>query len=114
MLQGSQHDFPVTREGRVVGVLTRDGLLRALAEKPATTPVEMIMEREFREVESGEMLESVFARLQECQCHTLPVTRGGALVGLVTSDNIGEFLMIQSALGTNATVPPMLAEAQAG
>jgi Zn-dependent protease/CBS domain-containing protein len=115
VLQGSQHDFPVTSDNRVVGVLTRDGLLRALADKPATTPVAMIMEREFREVEAGAMLESAFARLQECQCHTLPVTRGGALVGLVTSENVGEFLMIQAALKTRAAavVPPVLTGAHA-
>jgi hypothetical protein len=36
----------------------------------------------------------------------VPVTRGGALVGLVTSENIGEFLMIQAALKERAVIPP--------
>jgi len=40
--------------------------------------------------------------VQECGCHTMPVIRNGQLVGLVTMENIGEFLMIQSALGHRA------------
>jgi hypothetical protein len=43
------------------------------------------------------MLETVLGRLQGRDCHTIPVLEHGALVGLVTMDNVGEFLMIQSA-----------------
>lgn len=64
------------------------------------------MRRDFHIVDAGEMLETAFARLQECECHTLPVTRGGGLVGLVTSENLGEFLMIQAALKERATGGP--------
>jgi CBS-domain-containing membrane protein len=58
-----------------------------------------VMQREVQVVDSSDMLETAFGRLQECQCHTLPVTHGGRLVGLVTMDNVGEFLMIQAAMG---------------
>jgi hypothetical protein len=37
-------------------------------------------------------------RLQACPCHTLPVMHDGQLVGLVTMDNVGEFVMIHAAL----------------
>ena len=114
LLHGSQQDFPVVDKGTVAGILTRADLLQALAQQPPTTPVSAVMQRDFPQVDAGEMLETMFARLQECQCHTVPVTRAGALVGLVTSDNLGEFLMIQSALRPQATVPPVLAGAQAG
>jgi hypothetical protein len=43
------------------------------------------------------MLEDSFRKLQGCACQTLPVLHGGKLVGLVTADNVGEFLMIQAA-----------------
>ena len=39
------------------------------------------------------------AALSECRCNTAPVSFQGRLVGMVTMDNIGEFLAIQGALG---------------
>jgi len=98
IIQGSQQDFPVVADRGVAGVLTRPDLIKALSQRPPTTPVQEVMQQEFPVVEAGEMLAHLFTRLQECQCRTVPVTRGGALVGLVTSENIGEFLMIQAAL----------------
>jgi hypothetical protein len=50
-------------------------------------------------VDAGDMLDTAFAQLQSCACHTLPVTSRGVLVGLLTMDNLGEFLRIQSAVG---------------
>jgi CBS domain-containing protein len=98
ILSGSQHDFPVVDDGRVVGVLTRGDLIKALGQRGKDTAVGEVMQREFQLIEAGEMLESAFARLQACACHTLPVMQQNKLVGLVTMDNVGEFLMIQSAL----------------
>jgi CBS-domain-containing membrane protein len=56
------------------------------------------MQREFRVADSHEMLEVAFSRLQSCACHTLPVVHGERLVGLLTMDNLGEFVRVQSAL----------------
>ena len=49
-------------------------------------------------VDDAEMLEEAFAKLTDCQCHTLPVLRDGTLVGLVTMDNMGEYMRIQTAM----------------
>jgi hypothetical protein len=43
------------------------------------------------------MLETVLGRLQGRDCHTIPVLERGTLIGLVTMDNVGEFLMIHAA-----------------
>jgi Zn-dependent protease/predicted transcriptional regulator len=98
ILAGSQQDFPVEDNGKVVGILTRDRLVQALAREGKDLPVSEVMQRDFQAVEASEMLETGFRRLQNCQCRTLPVIRGGRLAGLVTMDNLGEFMMIQSAL----------------
>jgi Zn-dependent protease len=96
ILSGSQQDFPVVEAGRVVGVLTRTDLLAAVAKRTAGA-VEQVMRKEFQTVDSHEMLEGAFRKLQGCRCQTLPVLYAGELVGLVTADNVGEFLMIQAA-----------------
>ena len=49
------------------------------------------------------MLEIAFQRLQECECHTMPVVHGGRLVGLLTMDYLGEYLMIQAAMKKSDT-----------
>jgi Zn-dependent protease len=99
ILAGSQQDFPVVEEGRVVGVLTRADLLAALAQRGPVGAVGHIMRRDLLVVDSFEMLEPVFMRLQEQGLHTAPVVHRGQLVGLLTSENVGEFLMIQAVLG---------------
>jgi Zn-dependent protease len=99
ILAGSQQDFPVVEGGRVMGVLTRGDLLVALQRHGPAARVSDVMRRDIQLADPFEMLESVSARLQACNCHTMPVVRNGQLVGLVTMDNVGEFLMIQSALG---------------
>jgi len=100
ILAGAQQDFPVTERGRLAGVLTRSELLKALAQKPLGTPVEEVMQHNFVAVDSFEMLEVALARLNECACNTIPVLRNGHLVGLLTSENFGEFVMIQGALAS--------------
>ncbi len=99
ILRGSQQDFPVVSERGVVGILTKTDILAALARNGDSQPVAEVMKREFQLVDSHEMLENALQRLQECSCHTMPVLHGGELVGLVTTDNLGEFMLVQAALG---------------
>ena len=98
-LTGAQKDFPVVENGEVVGVLTQKDLLGALARSGPRVTVADVMQREFEMADASEMLETAFQRLGACACHTAPVSSHGRLVGLVTMDNIGEFLAIQGALG---------------
>jgi CBS-domain-containing membrane protein len=115
ILTGSQHDFPVMESGRVVGVLTRADLFAALAKQRMGT-VDQIMRREFETADSHDMLEDSLRKLQGCACQTLPVLHGRELVGLVTAENLGEFLTIQTARraagGVQATAHPVTGSAK--
>jgi CBS domain-containing protein len=96
LLTGSQQDFPVVAGGRLEGMLTRSDLVKALPERGRDAPVAGSM-RECPTAQASEMLETVLARLQSRDCHTIPVVEHGTLVGLVTMDNVGEFLMVHAA-----------------
>ena len=64
--------------------------------------------RDLPAVDSFEMLELALMRLQESGSKTLPVTHAGQLVGLITAENMTEFLMIRSALKVASSMPPSL------
>ena len=98
-LTGSQKDFPVVNNGSLEGVLTQTDLLKALADQENYPTVASAIQRNYATVDDLEMLESAFAKLNDCDCHTLPVMHKGKLVGLVTMDNLGEYLRIQAAMG---------------
>ena len=99
VLAGSQHDFPVVdANGVVMGILERDEFIAALARQGQSAPVVGVMRKDLPSVDSHDMVESAVARLQESGAKTLPVMHGGQFVGLITAENITEFLMIRSAL----------------
>ncbi len=99
ILAGSQQDFPVIANGMVVGVLTRDKVIAALVQQGRDAGVAQVMENKVALADYAEMLEGALMRMEERQASMICVTRAGQLVGIVTKENIGEFLMIQAALG---------------
>jgi Zn-dependent protease/predicted transcriptional regulator len=107
ILDGFQQDFPVVANGTVQGMLTRSALLKALAERGERTRVADVMDRDFQQASPHEPADEVLARLKACGCHSLPVIRDGQLLGVLTMDNVGEYVMVQAALrGTKAQIVP--------
>lgn len=98
ILEGSQQDFPVVFGDHVLGVLTREDLLRTLAQRGSDVLVRDAMQRDVPIADSHDMLEQALALLHATKGRSLPVQHDGRLVGMLTADNVGEFLMIQSAL----------------
>ena len=98
ILRGSQQDFPVVEQGRLVGLLTRQDLIQGLSRGGAESPVHGAMSPDVSTGHPDEPLEDALRRLQGSSRGTLPVLQDGHLVGLLTLENISELLMIRSAL----------------
>jgi Zn-dependent protease/predicted transcriptional regulator len=118
LLAGSQQDFPVIEDGRLVGILYRKDLFRALQEQGDSLPVAAIMRRNLEVVTPEELLDAALSRVHADQGTTMAVLQNGQLTGLLTAENVGEFFMIQAALERNrhthshtrhASVPPVIA-----
>ena len=106
LVSGSQSEFPVLSGERVVGILTRKGLVSAIQRLGEHGPVSAGMDCSYEAVTPADKLEDVSARLQSRECHTLPVVSAGQLVGLITTENIGEYMLIRAALEKSKQTPP--------
>ncbi len=98
VLLGWREDFPVVFGDRVLGMLTREDMTRNLARSGPGTRVRDSMRRDIATVDPRMRLEHALVMIRECNCRSLPVEHEGRLVGLLTLDNVGEFLSIHSAL----------------
>jgi len=100
LLRTSQQEFPVLDgQERILGVLTREPMIRALRQTGPATPVTQVMQVCTQSVHPQDHFEGAFRLMQEIGCPALPVVDGtGRLVGLVTMENIGELMMVRSIL----------------
>lgn len=103
LLAGAQQDFPVVEGGRIAGILTRADLVKALSEGRQDARVGDVMRGACQVVDDVAMLESTFERMRAGECPALPVVRAGELVGMITLENVGEWMMIQSAMREGRT-----------
>lgn len=60
--------------------------------------VERVMHRQYPVAGPQEHLEGVVPLLQNADCRSMPVVRDGKLLGMVTLENVGEFIQMRSAL----------------
>jgi len=97
LLAGSQQDFPVVSDGAMVGLLTRNDLVKAIAHGGRQISVGGAMRQDCVIADAAEPLRAAFDKMRQARCSTLPVLQAGQLVGLLTLENIGELVMVSEA-----------------
>jgi Zn-dependent protease/CBS domain-containing protein len=99
LLKTSQADFPVVDgEGRLAGLLSRTGMIRALKESGPNARIAEAMTRDIPTIPTSGRLEDAFRLLQEKSAPAVGVVdASGKLAGFITSETIGEMLMVQEA-----------------
>jgi Zn-dependent protease/CBS domain-containing protein len=107
-LRTRQGEFPVIDgNGRPLGVVGRNELIRALKERGPNVPVAEAMTASIPTVNKNRCLEDAFRLLQEKSAPAVGIVdEAGRLVGLVTSETIGEMLMLHRALPAGVTFGP--------
>ena len=107
LIHTSQHDFPVLdSDGHVAGVLTRRDLITGLGSTGPSTPAANVMQRDVPSIFAHASFEDAFLAMQSSGSPALPVVdRAGRLVGLITPDNVGEMMMVQSFIAREERRP---------
>jgi Zn-dependent protease/CBS domain-containing protein len=99
LIRTTQREFPVIDGGtHLRGVITRDSMIKALKELGPDAPVLKAMETDIPTVPARASLETAVRALTELNKPVVGVVdTGGKLVGLLTAENLGEMMMVQSA-----------------
>ena len=99
LLSGEQREFPVVDNlGRTEGLLTRENLIRGLKERGTESTVADAMTTPAPAVSPSTPFQEALDRLRASGLPALPVVdAAGALVGLLTLENISELLLIRRA-----------------
>jgi len=108
LLRTSQIEFPVVDAAdKPVGLLGRGDLIRALKQFGPDARVADVMNQKVPTVSYRSHLEEAFRLLQEKSAPAVAVVdAAGRLVGLVTSETIGEMIQLSQALPKGATFGP--------
>lgn len=108
LLQTSQTEFPVVDgDRRLIGVVGRGEIIKALRELGPTAPVSDVMVKDIPTIERSHRLEEAFRLLQEKSVPAVGVVDiAGRLIGLVTAETVGEMLMVRRALPKDARLGP--------
>jgi len=108
LLSGEQREFPVVdNQGRIEGLLTRDNLIRGLSRSGPSATVSDAMTQNVPVVAPTLGFQDALDRLRSSRLPALPVVDpSGGLIGLLTSDNITDLLLVQRARPDGAVRRP--------
>jgi Zn-dependent protease len=94
LLATSQQDFPVMLGNEVIGLLNRNSLLRALAAEGPDAYIAASMNRDYTALDPDMDLSEALTAMSTAGSCAL-VMRDGGLLGLLTTENLAEFLLLR-------------------
>ena len=93
-----QQDFPIVRDGKLIGMFCRHDIVAAVAGNGPEVPVGDVMKRNFLLADPHEMLDSLLDRMDQEGDTAVPVLEKGQLIGMVTYENLVEYLRIRRVI----------------
>jgi Zn-dependent protease/CBS domain-containing protein len=93
-----QKDFPVTDGKEIVGLVFYRDVVKALAQGEGNQPVADIMRRDCPSVDEEAPLDRALDKMNAQGCSTLLVERGDELVGMLSEEQLGQWLMLHSSI----------------
>lgn len=94
MLESTQQDFPVVHGDQVVGLLDRNRLLRAVAAEGLEAYIAGVMDRDFLRLRPDMDLAEALPLMANADPCALVMDKD-RLVGLLTRENLSEFLLLR-------------------
>jgi predicted transcriptional regulator len=100
LLNGQEEEFVVHDGDKVVGVLTKNLIIKGLSEYGQDVETKKIMETDFPFFSKDDAVKDVYEKLQLSGTKIAPVLEKETLIGVIDIKNIHEYLLIFEALNT--------------
>lgn len=97
LLEGSQHDFPVVFGEEVLGILSRTAIVQGLSAHGPSAYVAGHMNRNYKQARPDVPLEEIAEMLPSGGRSPILVMKNDALLGMITSENLSEFIVLEHA-----------------
>ena len=94
ILTSYQPDFAVVQGGALLGIVTRQDVLKTLATDPQDLYVAGVMNREVVRVSAGESLDDVRRTMAEKEVRIVAVYDGERYLGLLSAEDLAEALLV--------------------
>lgn len=104
LLNSQETAFVVSADGKPLGLLMRDDIIRGLSEVGKHAPVSQFMNTNYFVVDPEMPLETFFQKAMTEERSVALVIAGDELLGLIDRENVGEILMIKEALDNKAGI----------
>ncbi|MEW6381747.1 MAG: site-2 protease family protein [bacterium] len=92
-----QMDFPVMRDGELIGLLSRDRFVKAMRDLSPDARIGDIMSTDFITIPDTEPLDEAYSQLSEAKASFAPVMHEHTLAGFINLEQIGKYQMICGA-----------------
>jgi Zn-dependent protease/CBS domain-containing protein len=105
VIHGYQEDFPVVDEsGKLVGMITREEIMRAAHSPERYSSVRELMETNVPTISpQADLFEEGLRALQKSGLRALPVEEDGELVGMLTIEDVGQASLLGPPRGMSRT-----------
>ncbi len=94
----NQDDFPVVAGDALLGMARHDAILQGLQHHDPSTPIADLVTARFTSTEPDAPLEELYVLLARSERRTIPVIDNGAIVGLLSLDQINRFAQLRRTL----------------
>ena len=100
LLNGQEEEFIILDDNKVVGILTKNLIIKGLSDHGQDVEADKIMETDFPTFTTDDTVKDVYEKLQLSGTKIAPVLENDVLTGVIDIKNIHEYLLVFEALNT--------------
>lgn len=97
LLDGQEKEFLVEQDNEIIGIITRDEIIRGLREQGQEAAIGRIANKQFFTLTPDMPLQDAYEKMTQNNSPICPVIENGQLIGVLNMENITEVVMLANA-----------------